>query len=227
MKTLPAALVCALALAAGCARAAPPQGRWAAVNGHKIYYELRGQGAPVLLLHGGGDSAAESYAQQLDAFAAHYRLITPEQVGHGHTPGVAGPLSYAGMAEDTAALMEQLHVAKAGVVGFSDGGVVALMLALRHPQLVRRIVISGANISPDGLDEQFAARLRAEYAGPPAENMAGKLAQLWLTHPSPEELSPALLGKLQQPVLVMAGDHDLIKAGHTQLIYRSLPHAQL
>ncbi len=204
-------------------------GHWAIVNGHPLYFEIRGTGAPLVLLHGGGDTIASSFSRQLDTFAMSREVIAPEQVGQGHTPDVAAPLTYADMMEDTVSLLKQLGVSNADVIGWSDGGIIALMLAARHPELVRRVVVSGANISPDGLeDSEIAAIHRAARDMPSAQaGIGAKLTALWLNAPTQSELSPDLLAHIQKPVLVMAGDHDMIKLEHTLKIYRSLPRGQL
>lgn len=208
--------------------AAPAQPHWATVNGHAICYELRGAGRPILLLHGGGDSVEHSFPDQLDAFAAAHQVIAPEQVGQGRSPDAPGPLTYAGMTEDTAALLRQLHLANVDVVGFSDGGNIALMLAIRYPQLVRRLVISGANLDPGGLTDSEVQEVKSlaahdghEPAAPPLQSpqtIDEKLEQLWLTSPTRKELNPDLLKAIRQPVLVMAGDHDVVRLEHTMLI---------
>lgn len=196
--------------------------RWTKVHGHVLYYEIRGSGHPLLLLHGGGASVSESFSQQLDAFSAQYQIIAPEQVGQGHSPDIPGPLSYSAMMEDTAALLEQLHVSDVDIVGWSDGGIIALMLAVNYPQLVHRVVISGANIAPDGLLDGEIEALRNT-----AETMPDKLRELWMHSPASNELNVKLLQALNKPVLVLAGDHDVIKLEHTMEIYRALPDAQL
>ena len=219
---------------------------WTKVNGHRMYYELRGEGRPLLLLHGGGSDIEESFGKQLGPFAETHRIVAPEQVGHGHTPDVPGPLSYTRMTEDTARLLQQLHLSDVDVMGFSDGGIVALMLALRHPELVRRLVVTGANLDPSGLSDggsqqaetsapelPMNRRARAHYAaespdGPAhADIIDDKLMQLWMHYPAKNELSPDLLRALHKRVLVMSGDRDQIKLEHTMMIYQSLPDAQL
>lgn len=224
---------------------------WAKVNGHALYYETLGHGSgpPVLLLHGGGSSIHGSFRHQLAVLARHRSVLAIEQVGQGHSPDVPGPLSYTKMTEDTAALLEQLHMPPVDAVGYSDGGILALMLAVRHPELVHRLVISGANISPGGLTDDDLAELRAEApfnakaAGdddnpddtadeeldgadedPPVSE---KLRQLWLYSPTPDELNPELLKRIHQRTLVISGDHDAIRLEHTMMIYRALPDAQL
>ncbi len=204
----------------------PQRWHWVKVHGHKIYYAVRGSGPTLVLLHGGGDSGEHSFEQQIELFALHHHIIAPDQVGQGHSPDVPGPLSYSGMMQDTAALLQGLKLRNVDVIGFSDGGILALMLAARHPELVRRLVISGANIAPEGLTEEERASLRAAQS-PRPRTVDEKLTQLWLHSPTVDELSPALLAKIKQPVLVISGDRDAITLEHTLQIYRTLPHAEL
>jgi pimeloyl-ACP methyl ester carboxylesterase len=103
------------------------------IHGHKIFYAVRGRGSTLLLLHGGGESGEQSFERQFDEFSEHHQILAPDQVGQGRTPDVPGALSYTAMMEDTAALLQRLTLRHVDVVGFSDGGVIALMLALRHP----------------------------------------------------------------------------------------------
>src|SRR5579859_2261596 len=130
----------------GPAAAQETQWNRVTIRGHKIYYAVRGSGPTVVFLHGGGDSGEHSFARQLDVFSEHHHIVAPDQVGQGRTPAVPGPLSYTAMMDDTAALLKFLGLRHADIVGFSDGGILALMLAVRHPELVRRLVISGVNI---------------------------------------------------------------------------------
>lgn len=210
-------------------------GHWTRVNGHRIYYLRAGGGSPVLLLHGGGDSGEHAFAHQIDALiAAGHEVIAPDQVGQGRTPELPGPLFYDAMMADTAALLHGLGVTSIDVVGFSDGGILGLMLAIRYPKLVHRLVVSGVNISPAGLPQEHLDALQAASAAAAAERpdgtwvgTAAKLRELWLHTPTEQDLNPALLATIFQPVLVMAGDHDLIRLEHTVDLYRALPNAQL
>lgn len=196
------------------------------IHGHTIFYAVRGNGSTLLLLHGGGDSGEHSFEHQFEDFSRHHRILAPDQVGQGRTPDVPGALSYTSMMEDTAGLLQHLKLKHVDVVGFSDGGVLALMLALRHPELVRRVVISGVNIAPDGLNPEDLEELRASDA-PKPKTIDEKLVHLWLTSPTKTELSLALLGRIAQPVLVISGDRDAITLEHTLKIYRALPDAEL
>lgn len=203
-------------------------GEWhhALVHGHRLYYAMKGSGPTLLFLHGGGDSGEHSFARQIDVFAEHHRIVAPDQVGQGRSPDVAGPLSYAGMMEDTATLLEKLHLQQVDVVGFSDGGILALMLAIRHPDLVRRLVISGVNVAPEGLNPDDLEELRATQTSTP-KTIDEKLAHLWATSPTESELSMTMLARISQPVLVISGDRDAITLEHTLKIYRALPNSEL
>lgn len=235
-----------IAMMAVISTRADDSGHWAIVNGHRMYYEVYGQGRPMLLLHGGGNNVRRSWRRQILDFAPTHEVIAPEQIGNGHTPDVAGPYSYAQMTEDTAELLQQLHLKEVDAVGWSDGGIIALMLAIRHPELIRRVVATGANTDPSAFSAADQAGLRATPAatmvtgdvlndynsysadGPGhAPVMGEKLKQLWLTHPVPSELSMDLLHTVHARVLVMAGDHDAIPLEHILRIYRALPNAEL
>jgi len=199
---------------------------WAQINGHRIFYAVRGDGPTLVLLHGGGDSGEHSFEHQLDVFAEHHHIVAPDQVGQGRTPEVSGPLTYTGMMQDTAVLLQQLKLRHVDIIGFSDGGILALMLALRHPELVRRVVISGVNVSPEGLNAEQREGLRAVQTAAPT-TIDEKLAQLWFNSPTESELSLDLLKNIQQPVLVVSGDRDAITLEHTLQIFHALPIAEL
>jgi pimeloyl-ACP methyl ester carboxylesterase len=204
----------------------PSEWHWATIHGHKIYYAMKGEGPALVLLHGGGDSGEHSFARQLDDFSEHRRLVAPDQVGQGRTPDVSGPLSYTAMMEDTAALLRHLDLKHVDVVGFSDGGILALMLAVRHPELVRRLVVSGVNIAPEGLGAGNLETLRATE-NPNPKTIDERLAHLWLTSPTETELSLAMLAGIKQPVLVISGDRDAVTLEHTLTIFHALPEAEL
>jgi pimeloyl-ACP methyl ester carboxylesterase len=221
------------------------------VNGARLYVESVGHGPPVLFLHGGLMFFDNAYAKQRDYFAAQHQVIGIDQRGHGHSPDGPWQLSYQLMADDTAAVIQALKVGPVDVVGHSDGADIALLLARDHPELVRRIIISGANLR--GLPPK---ELEARKQLPPAE-VAEKVGKLAATLPpyfrvdygavSPDGpdhwmtmvtkcywlwaqsivIDPDDLKKIQSPVLVVAGDHDFTSIEETTEIFRGLPHAQL
>jgi pimeloyl-ACP methyl ester carboxylesterase len=217
--------------------------QYANINGLHMYYEIHGKGQPLLLLHGGSSTIDDSFSKQITSFASTNQVIAPEQMGHGHTADSDMPLSYMQMMENTAELLKQLGLKNADVVGWSDGGIIALMLAIRHPELVRRVVASGANIRPptgagaEGLRnlkaEDFPSSTRAAYGSVSPDGpghfpvLFEKLKQLWLSSPTSDELSSELLGTLKKKVLVVAGDHDVISLEETIEIFESIPGAEL
>jgi pimeloyl-ACP methyl ester carboxylesterase len=208
------------------AMAQPTEWHSAEIHGHRMFYATRGSGPTLVFLHGGGDSGENSFVRQLDVFSERHHIVAPDQVGQGRTPDVPGPLSYTAMMQDTAALLRQLKLKHVDVVGFSDGGILALMLAVRHPELVRRLVISGVNISPEGLVTENLEGLRADDT-PNPKTIDEKLSHLWATSPTKDELSMALLATIQQPVLLVSGDHDVITLEHTLQIFHALPNSEL
>src|SRR5919205_3161074 len=122
-------------------------GEYIELPGVKTWYEVEGQGEPVLLLHG-GFVTNETWGQQRADFAAKHRVFLPERRAHGHTPDVEGPLSYHDMAQDTIDFLSAVVGSPAHLVGWSDGGIVALLVAIERPDLVRKIVVTGANFKP-------------------------------------------------------------------------------
>jgi pimeloyl-ACP methyl ester carboxylesterase len=227
------AVLALLALNLTCARADAVRGaaqptQWirAKIHGHRIYYAVRGSGPTLVFLHGGGDSGEHSFARQLDVFSEHHHIVAPDQVGQGRTPDIPGALSYTAMMEDTAELLRVLKLRNVDVVGFSDGGILGLMLAVRHPELVRRLVISGVNIAPEGLRPEDLEELRSTQS-PKPKTIDEKLAHLWFTSPTEAELNLGLLANISQPVLLISGDRDAITLEHTLKIFHALPDAQL
>ena len=221
-------------------------GKYTWVNGRQMYFEQYGEGRPLVFLHGGAGSIDQSFSRQIPSFAKTHRVIAIEQIGHGHTPDANIPFAYRQMAEDTAALLRQLKIQNADIVGWSDGGNLALLIARFHPDLVRRLVVSGANSRLVGLEpseikrisesapEELAGRLglssKVAYAKMSPDGVdhwpqvAKKIWDLWLT---PVVLTPEDLAAIQAPTLVAAGDTDVIPIDHTVEIYQSLPHARL
>jgi pimeloyl-ACP methyl ester carboxylesterase len=208
-------------------------------NGVHTYYEEHGSGDPLLLLHGGlvdGDS----FAQQTPVFAEHHRVIVPDRRGHGRTPDVEGPISYDLMADDTTAVMEALGTGPAHLVGWSDGGNVGLLVAIKRPDLVRRLVTIGSNFSADGLTKEAAATFKPgtpTSAVPVMHEMwkvnavdpdrfdavMEKMQVCWFDYAIPT----ADLGRIASPTLVMAGDDDIARFEHTIELYDAIPDAQL
>ena len=143
-----AALIC-VALPTNGAEPNAAGGRFVETNGSKLWVEMFGSGGvPIVFLHGGLHHFDNNFARQREDFASSRKVVGIDQRGHGHSPDDTRPFSYAEMAEDTAEVIRQLGLGRVDVVGHSDGGNVGLRLARAHPEMVRRLVVSGANLRP-------------------------------------------------------------------------------
>jgi pimeloyl-ACP methyl ester carboxylesterase len=217
-------------------------GKYTDINGVKIYYEIYGEGEPLLLLHGNGGSMAV-FSYQIPAFAKHFKVIAVDSRAQGRsTDSADAEITYALMASDMSALISQLHLGAVNVVGWSDGGNIGLELALAHPEQVKKLVTFGANYThldyeapPDNAAAQpddprvlsrEAAYAAAARSNPPETSPAvhKKLEDLMTKYPN---ITIAQLKTIRTPTLVAAGDHDAIKLEQTVEIFRALPHAQL
>lgn len=205
-----------------------PAGHACQLPGVKLYYETYGQGEPLLLLHGNGESI-NSFRQQIDAFAAHFRVIAVDTRAQGQSVDtLTAPLTYDLFATDMKTLLDSLHLPSAHVVGWSDGGNTGLLLAQHYPTYVQKLVTMGANLFPT-TEAVEAKMLRQSESGRQTLLKQGKTAQarlltLVLTEP---HLTYADLATIQAPTLVLAGEKDIIKRAHTQAIAAHLPHAQV
>jgi len=232
----------ATALAALAAAAAPPAaGRYADLPGLRMYFEEHGKGRPLVLLHGGGSTAQTSFGAILPLLARHHRVIAPEQQAHGHTPDADRPLSFEQMADDTAALLQRLGVREADVLGYSNGGVVALQLALRHPGLVRRLVLASSYFERSGMPPAFwqgfdAARLEDMPAvlreahlsvAPGPGGLAAMFSKTVAMMKAFRDLPEESLRSIRGPSLVMVGDRDVMSVEHAARMARLLPQARL
>lgn len=195
------------------------------VNGVSIVYQRLGHAnaQPVILLHGnsGSHSDLSLMAQQLDS--AGYLVYALDSRGQGAN----APLTeyhYTDMAEDVYAFCQALHIEKPAVFGWSDGGIVALLAEIQHPGQFSAIAVSGANIAPEGIKdfEEIRRAVTTDSLGNPVT--PAPLMQMMLTEP---HISPAELGTIMCPTLVVAGENDLIAEEHTRLIAAAIPHSTL
>jgi len=188
------------------------------VNGQKLLYATRGpeNGKPVVLLHGNGGSHKSMLTQAKQLAKKGYRVYSPDSRGQGANPPLE-EYHYADMAEDSFCLIEALGLKKPAVYGWSDGGILALMLEMKHPGTCGLIAISGANLFPDCGEgfEEFKEWILKE--GTP-------LAMMMLSEP---DINPADLAAIKCPTLVTAGSKDLISEEHTRLIADNIPGSEL
>lgn len=208
-------------------RAGPAGGLWSSA---------RGSGPEFVLLHPGGTDS-RALDPLVAELAGRYRVITPDQRAHGRTPDREGPLSYAAMAEDTIAFLEEEAGAPVHLLGYSDGAVVALTVALRRPDLVRDLVLAAGVHHRDGWEPgvlageaevpDFMVDAYAEVSPDGREHYAEVVAKLRRMHEEGPALTDADLAGLDLPVLVLVGDDDEVRLEHAVAAYRALPHGEL
>jgi pimeloyl-ACP methyl ester carboxylesterase len=203
----------------------PAAGAYFEHDGVRLYYEVYGTGPPLLLIHGNGASIW-SMKHQIEYFSKHYKVIVMDSRDHGRSGDAAGPLTFEAMTDDLAALLDHLHTGPVLVLGWSDGGIEALLLGIRHPDKVIKIAAMAANLDPDGLAAEV---LKAEGPAPKFEpghvfTRAERVDALDRDEP---HIKPDDLRAIQAPTLVLASDHDVIDDAHTLVIYHHIPNAQL
>lgn len=197
---------------------------------NKPYYIEQGKGFPLILLHGNGEDCSY-FLHQMEPFAQHFRVLAIDTRGHGKTPRGERPFTIRQFADDLLAFMDQHAIEKAHILGFSDGGNIAMVFALAHPERVERLILNGANLDASGVKRkiqipiEIGYRIARLFAGisPKAKRNAEMLG-LMVNDPN---VKPEELARMQCPTLVVAGDKDMIKDQHTRLIATSIPGAAL
>lgn len=199
-------------------------------DGIKLYYEVYGSGDPILLVHGNGLSIV-SFKAQIDYFRQHYKVIAMDSRDQGRSGDSTDKITYEKMTDDLAALLDHLNVGPVNVLGWSDGGIEALLLGIRHPAKVKKIAAMAANLNPEGVYPEIWDWARTMLDSMPPEEketLAGKreikLLQMALAEP---HIDPKALETISVPTLVLAGDHDMIRDEHTLDIYHHLPNGEL
>jgi pimeloyl-ACP methyl ester carboxylesterase len=210
----------------------PAVGKYYSLRGIKMYTEVYGSGRPLLLIHGNGGSM-DAFTDNIPYFSKRYRVIAVDSRAQGKTVDNNDSLSFEMMADDFAALLDAMHIDSAYVIGWSDGGINALLLALRHPEKVIKLVSTGANMTPDSsaivprewINEQ--KEFESDKNKPRTtlkEKNDWKIFMLdWLQPNVPLEN----LKGIKCPSLIICGDHDVITIEHTAGIYKNIPRAYL
>ncbi|MDD6800501.1 MAG: alpha/beta hydrolase [Firmicutes bacterium] len=195
-----------------------------------LYYEEKGNGFPLILLHGNGEDH-QYYVHQTEHFCRYYRVIALDTRGHGRSPRGKGDFSIKRFAEDLHDFMKEHGIEKADIVGFSDGGNIALYFAQKHPEMVRKLVLNGANLDPSGVKRSVQLPIELGYAAAKLfsriSEKAAKNAEMIGLMVNEPDIKPSELSSLKMPVLVIAGTKDMIKKKHTELIAKSIPGASL
>lgn len=220
-------------------------GAYAAVNSLELYYEIHGSASgrkpPLVLLHGGGSTIESTFGRILPEFAKTRQVIAVELQAHGHTEDIDRPLSFEQDADDVAALLEQLHIERADFMGFSNGGMTTLEIAIRHPHVANKLVLASTPYKRDGMQPGFFEGL--QHAS--LDDMPQPLKEAFLkANPEPKALqamfdrdrtrmlafkdfSDSDLRAIQAPTLILNGDADVVRPEHALALASILPHAQI
>ena len=190
----------------------------------------QGQGQPMVLLHGNGEDSGY-FVHQIAHFSKSYRIIAIDTRGHGQSPRGEKPFAIKQFAEDLKDFLDAINIAKAIILGFSDGGNIALEFALKYPERVEKLILNGANLFPSGVKPLYQWPIEVGYRiaklfSNKSEKAKQNAEMLGLMVNEPH-IDPSELARLTMSVLVVAGTKDMIKESHTRLIYKNLPNAQL
>lgn len=214
---------------------------YAPVNGIKMYYEIHGEGKPLVLIHGGGSTIETTFGKILPLFAQHYKVIAVELQAHGHTGDRNAPESFQQDADDVAELLRQLHINKAYIFGFSNGGSTTMHIAIRHPELVEKIVVASGAYQREGFMNGFFEMMQhADLENMPQplkdaylkinndtaalRNMHDKDAARMQTF---KDWKDSDLQSIKAPALIINSDKDVILPEHAMKIARLIPNAEL
>lgn len=206
-------------------------GKYLHTRGFNMYYEIYGKGEPLLLIHGNDDSIGR-FKNQIPFFAQHYKVIAADSRAQGKSHDAGDSISYEMMTDDLNALLDSLHEDSCYVVGWSDGGIEGLMLAIRHPDKVKKLAVTGANLTPDtSAVDAFIYNITMQYNDSlskvpqtPAIKNERKLAHLLSYEP---HISLESLHTIKCPALIIGGDHDVLLPKHTMLIADNIEKSYL
>ena len=215
-----------------------PVSGMAPANDVELYYQIHGEGTPLVLLHGGLGHGGH-WKNQLSDLSDNYKVITVDSRGHGRSTMSEQQISFALMASDIVALMDYLEIEKAHIVGWSDGGNIGLYVAIHHPERLIKVVASGANYSPSGVRSDVGENQKfLSYIGDAVEDYQalspspanwdaffGNIGQMWASEP---DFTVEQLGSISVPVLILDGESDeAIYTEHTVEMASLIPTAKL
>jgi pimeloyl-ACP methyl ester carboxylesterase len=214
---------------------------YAEINGIKMYYEVYGEGKPLVLIHGGGSTIQSSFGRVIPLFVKHRKIVAVELQAHGRTSDRDQDESFEQDADDVAALVKKLHIDQADFFGFSNGGTTALQIAIRYPQLVRKLVLGSALCKRNGVPPQFWDMMK----GAKIENMPDELKKAYLqVRNDPKGLQTMhdkdvkrmvnftdipddLIRSVKAPALIIIGDQDVITPGHAVEMHQLISGSEL
>jgi pimeloyl-ACP methyl ester carboxylesterase len=229
------------------------QGKYASVNGLNMYYEIYGAGRPLVLLHGALSAIGTSFGKVLPTLAETRQVIAVEQQAHGRTADIDRPLTIAQMAEDTAALLSHLGIEHADFFGYSMGSGIALQIAIKHPDLVRKLVLAAVTYNKDGFhpgllagmenlqpEDLVGSPFHEEYVrtAPNPEDWPRLVAKVKRMNRQIPDLPAEAIQSIKAPTLLIIGDSDIVRPEHAVEMFRmlgggvagdvvGLPHSQL
>lgn len=196
----------------------------------KHFYISKGQGDPLILLHGNGEDSSY-FDGQIDVFAKQYQVFAIDTRGHGKTPRGTAPFTIRQFAEDLHDFMDQHQIEKAHILGFSDGANIAMIFAMRYPKRVGHLILNGGNLDPAGvkwatqIPIEIGYRIARRFAG--KSDSAGKNAEMLGLMVNDPNIDPKKLAAIRAKTLVIAGTKDMIREDHTRLIASKIPDAEL
>ena len=217
------------------------QSGYSEVNGIKMYYEIYGEGTPLVLIHGGGSTIQTSFGRIVPLFAKNRKVIGVELQAHGRTSDRATPISFEQDADDVAVLLKNLNIEKADVLGFSNGANTTMQLAIRHPEKVNKIIVASGFYKRDGMFPGFwdfmkkgtiadmPATLKQEFFkvtpdSAKLQNLFEKCSKRMLEF---QDWDDELLRSIKAPTLIVTGDKDVATPEHSVEMYRLIPNSQL
>jgi pimeloyl-ACP methyl ester carboxylesterase len=217
------------------------KGGYVKINELQMYYEIHGQGQPLVLLHGGGSTIGTTFGRVISNFAKNRKIIAVELQAHGHTRDIDRPLSFEHDADDVSALLKQLNIEQADFIGFSNGGSIAMQVAIRHPRQVRKLIVCSSFFKREGIYPQVwkfinegtldsmprelkEAFLAINNDKDALKGMHDRDRQRMIDY---EDWSDEQIRSINAETLILIGDADVVKPEHAVEMYRLIPKARL
>ncbi len=190
---------------------------FANINNQKIYYEKHGNGTPLIMIHGNGEDHT-IFQKAVEKLKNHFTVFVMDSRGHGQS-SKANSFHYSDMAEDVYCFIKEIIKEKPIYYGFSDGGIIGLLLEINHPNSVQRLIISGANTNPKGLKPIFLFGMKSNYFF-----SHSKLTKMMIKEPN---ITKIMLSKISVPTNITCGEHDMIKLADTKMIHENIKDSTL
>lgn len=195
-----------------------------------LFYREKGEGEPLILLHGNGEDHSY-FINQIEYFSSFYRVIAIDTRGHGKSPVGDAPFTLSQFSEDLNSFFIKMNIEKAHILGFSDGGNIAVLFSLKYPEKVKSLILNGANIYPSGLKLSVLASVVFSWLALGIICLFDKkkihLKNLYFLMVKEPHINPEELKQIHVPTLVIVGENDMIKSSHSKLISKCIENSQL